>query len=195
MASVSCCDAFSSALNSNNGVCLCYLVRQPSILRFLVINTRVLSLSSVCPTGEDNNSSIKIGSLQSLCSGSKSQTQFLVSWSFELFLVKLRACLANKILSLNFRHSISIIYHSSLIIHHSIFHIRLPSSPNFYHSIFFTLFMDPTTVTVSEHFCFVTRGIFFFPVPRNPNQVEKKKKETQWRRLNPMKKKKKKKKT
>ncbi|KAK9992665.1 hypothetical protein SO802_027650 [Lithocarpus litseifolius] len=69
-ASDSSCDAFSSALNSNNGVCLCYLVRQPSILRFPVNNTRVLSLSSVCPIGEDNNSSIKIGSLESLCSGS-----------------------------------------------------------------------------------------------------------------------------
>ena len=52
-ASVSCCDAFSSALNSNNGVCLCYLVRQPSILRFPVNNTRVLSFSSVCHIGED----------------------------------------------------------------------------------------------------------------------------------------------
>ena len=52
-ASVSCCDAFSSVLNSNNGVCLCYLVRQPSILRFPVNNTRVLSFSSVCPIGED----------------------------------------------------------------------------------------------------------------------------------------------
>ncbi|KAL4642334.1 hypothetical protein ACB092_02G008900 [Castanea dentata] len=68
MASDHCCEAFSSALSSNNGVCLCYLVRQPSILRFPVSNTRVLSLSSVCPIGEDNNSSIKIGSLESLCS-------------------------------------------------------------------------------------------------------------------------------
>ncbi|KAM3707212.1 hypothetical protein ACB098_02G007800 [Castanea mollissima] len=68
-ASDSCCDAFSSALNSTNGVCLCYLVRQPSILGFPVNDTRVLSLSSVCPIGEDNNSSIKIGSLESLCSG------------------------------------------------------------------------------------------------------------------------------
>ncbi|KAK7819797.1 hypothetical protein CFP56_039578 [Quercus suber] len=69
-ASDSCCDAFSTALNSTNGVCLCYLVRQPSILGFPVNDTRVLSLSSVCPIGEDNNSSIKIGSLESLCSGS-----------------------------------------------------------------------------------------------------------------------------
>ena len=88
-ASDSCCDAFSSALNSNNGVCLCYLVRQPSILGFPLNDTRVLSLSSVCPIEEDNDSSIKIGSLESLCSGTKSQTQFLVSWSLELFLVKL----------------------------------------------------------------------------------------------------------
>ncbi|KAK7822558.1 hypothetical protein CFP56_036312 [Quercus suber] len=48
-ASDSCCDAFSTALNSTNGVCLCYLVRQPSILGFPVNDTRVLSLSSVFP--------------------------------------------------------------------------------------------------------------------------------------------------
>ena len=34
--------------------------------------------------------------------------------------LKLRACLANKISSLNFRHSISITHHSSLITHHSL---------------------------------------------------------------------------
>uniref|UniRef100_A0A2N9F5I3 Bifunctional inhibitor/plant lipid transfer protein/seed storage helical domain-containing protein n=1 Tax=Fagus sylvatica TaxID=28930 RepID=A0A2N9F5I3_FAGSY len=68
-ASESCCDAFSSALNSTNGVCLCYLVRQPSILGFPVNDTKVLSLSSLCPIKEDN-SSMRNGSLESLCSGS-----------------------------------------------------------------------------------------------------------------------------
>ena len=94
-----------------------------------------------------------------------------------------RACLANKKWSLNFCHSIFITHHSSLIthissliIHHSNFHIRLPSSSNFYHSIFFTLFMDPITVTVSDLFCFVTHIPFFpsvflffsFPLPLQP---------------------------
>ncbi|KAE8022692.1 hypothetical protein FH972_008473 [Carpinus fangiana] len=65
-----CCHAFSSALNSsNNGVCLCYLVQQPSILGFPVNGTRVLSLSSVCTLPRDG-SSTKKGSLGSLCSGS-----------------------------------------------------------------------------------------------------------------------------
>ena len=68
-------------------------------------------------------------------------------------------------------------HHSSLITHHSNFHIHLLSSSNFYHSIFFTLFMDPTTVTVSNHFCFVTRVqfsspsvflFFLFPLPLQP---------------------------
>ena len=86
--------------------------------------------------------------------------------------------------SLNFHHSSLITHHSllithnsSLITHHSNFHIRLPSSSNFYHSIFFTLFMDPTTVTVLDHFCFVTRVpfsspsiflFFSFPLPLQP---------------------------
>ena len=65
----------------------------------------------------------------------------------------------------------------SLITNHSNFHIRLPSSSNFYHSIFFTLFIDPTTVTVSDHLCFVTRVpfsspsvflFFSFPLPLQP---------------------------
>lgn len=78
-ASDGCCDAFSSTLNSSsNGVCLCYLVQQPSILGFPVNGTRVLSLPSVCPLPRDG-SSTKNGSLASLCSGSKILTQFLVS--------------------------------------------------------------------------------------------------------------------
>ena len=83
-----------------------------------------------------------------------------------------------------FGHSISVTQFSSLITHnlslithHSNFHIHLPSPSNFYYSIFFTLFMDPTTVTVSDHFCFVTcipfssPSIFLFfsfPLPLQP---------------------------
>jgi hypothetical protein len=74
-----CCHAFSSALNSSsNGVCLCYLVQQPSILGFPVSGTKVLSLPSVCPLTR-NGSSTKEGSLGSICSGLKIRTQFLVS--------------------------------------------------------------------------------------------------------------------
>ena len=47
---------------------------------------------------------------------------------------------------------ISITHHSSLITHHLIFHTRLASSPNFHHSIFFTLFVGP----------YLSAGTFFF---------------------------------
>lgn len=85
---------------------------------------------------------------------------------------------------IKFGHSISvtqfsslIIHHLSLITHHSNFHIRLPSLSNFYRSIFFILFMDPTTVTVLDHFCFFTHVpfsspsiflFFSFPLPLQP---------------------------
>ena len=96
--------------------------------------------------------------------------------------LSLRACLDNKFSSLNFRHSIFITHHSSLITHilslithHSNSHIRLPSSSNSHHSIFFTLFMDPTTVTVSASSvllpaCLFPFSIFFFsfPLPLQP---------------------------
>ena len=68
----------------------------------------------------------------------------------------LRGCLATLFWSLNFRHS-------SLITHHSKFKGCLVPSLSPHHSICFTLFVDPTTVTWSEHFCFVTHGIPFHP--------------------------------
>ena len=101
-----------------------------------------------------------------------------------------RGCLDNKKPSLNFRHSISITHHSSLITHilslithHSNFHIRLPSSSNSYHSIFLTLFMDPTTVTVSASSvllpaCHCSHQYFFFlisPFPFSPVSLPKQK--------------------
>ena len=108
------------------------------------------------------------------------QTNFFFTYSIFSILLpkqKLRACLANKISSLNFRHSISITHHSSLITHnsslityHSIFHIRLPSSLNFHHSLFFTLFGGPTPVTVQFFF------FFFFFNTQNPEPSGKKKK-------------------
>ena len=66
----------------------------------------------------------------------------------------LRACLANKKWSLNF-------HHSSLITHHSIFHIRLPSSLSFHYSLFFTLFGGPTPVIVQLFFFFFSSSFFF----------------------------------
>ena len=88
--------------------------------------------------------------------------------------------------SLNFHHLSLTTHHSSLITHHSIFHTHLASSLYFYHSIFFTLFMGPTPVTLSEHFCFVTRGTFSshqnfvfshfpFPFPFSPVTLPKQK--------------------
>ncbi|XP_018812166.2 protein YLS3 [Juglans regia] len=68
--SENCCNAFSSSLNSsNNGICLCYLVRESSILGFPVNGTRVLSLPLVCPLPKEDSSN-RTGSLESLCSGS-----------------------------------------------------------------------------------------------------------------------------
>ncbi|KAG7997047.1 hypothetical protein I3843_01G191200 [Carya illinoinensis] len=69
-----CCNTLSSSLNSsNNGICLCYLVRESSILGFPVNGTRVLSLPLVCPlTSED--SSNRTGSLESLCSDADNVT-------------------------------------------------------------------------------------------------------------------------
>ena len=50
-------------------------------------------------------------------------------------------------------------HHSISITHHSIFHTRLASSPNFYHSIFFTLFVGSylSVGTVIFYFFFSTQ--------------------------------------
>ena len=77
-----------------------------------------------------------------------------------------------------FDHSISITDHWSLITHHSIFHTRLASSPNFHHSIFFTLFVSP----------YLSAGAAFSHW--RPNQWKKKEEKTQNWRSNKWKKKK-----
>ncbi|XP_062108265.1 non-specific lipid transfer protein GPI-anchored 25 [Humulus lupulus] len=61
-----CCDAFIAAMNSGDGPCLCYLLRQPRMLGFPVNGNRVLSLSSLCYPDESS----RRGNLQALCSGS-----------------------------------------------------------------------------------------------------------------------------
>ena len=65
-----------------------------------------------------------------------------------------RACLASLFPSLNFHNSSLITHNSSLITHHSIFHTRLASSPNFHHSIFFTLFVGPYLLASATFFFF-----------------------------------------
>ncbi|RDY10641.1 Protein YLS3, partial [Mucuna pruriens] len=52
-ASDKCCKAFSSAVES---VCLCYLLREPLILGFPLNSTRILSLSSICPSSPTSTS-------------------------------------------------------------------------------------------------------------------------------------------
>ena len=51
-------------------------------------------------------------------------------------------------------------YHSISITHHSIFHTCLASSPNFHHSIFFTLFVGPYLSAGTAFF------FFFFSIPK-----------------------------
>ncbi|XP_015868115.3 non-specific lipid transfer protein GPI-anchored 25 [Ziziphus jujuba] len=64
-----CCESFSSAFDTGEAICLCYLLQEPRIFGFPIDEARVLSLSSVCPLS--NDSSARSGSLQSLCSGSE----------------------------------------------------------------------------------------------------------------------------
>ncbi|KAJ7980009.1 Bifunctional inhibitor/plant lipid transfer protein/seed storage helical domain containing protein, partial [Quillaja saponaria] len=66
--STDCCNAFSSAFNSSGAVCLCYLLRQPQILGFPLNRIRILSLQSFCSPMK--NTTKKIGSVNSICSGS-----------------------------------------------------------------------------------------------------------------------------
>ncbi|KAJ4722499.1 Bifunctional inhibitor/plant lipid transfer protein/seed storage helical domain containing protein [Melia azedarach] len=54
-----CCNVVSSAFQSGDGDCLCYLLRQPLIFGFPLNETRVLSLSSVCNAN---------GSVELICS-------------------------------------------------------------------------------------------------------------------------------
>lgn len=78
-ASSQCCGVFSSAFESADGACLCYLIQQPLILGFPLNATKLLALSSLCPPG--NATSARNASLESFCIG------FLDSWTSYLFLV------------------------------------------------------------------------------------------------------------
>ncbi|KAL1220664.1 Non-specific lipid transfer protein GPI-anchored 25 [Cardamine amara subsp. amara] len=61
-----CCSVFSSSIHSTVGNCLCYLLRQPMILGFPLVRSRLLSLSQIC---NDHSSD---ESFESLCSPSES---------------------------------------------------------------------------------------------------------------------------
>lgn len=76
-ASSQCCSVFSSAFESTDGACLCYLLRQPLILGFPLNATKLLGLPSVCPPG--NATSARNASLETFCSG------FLGSWTYLFF--------------------------------------------------------------------------------------------------------------
>ncbi|KAG2325129.1 hypothetical protein Bca52824_007857 [Brassica carinata] len=62
-----CCSVFSTSVHSGAGNCLCYLLRQPMILGFPLVRSRLLSLSQICITDQSSDES-----LESLCSPSES---------------------------------------------------------------------------------------------------------------------------
>ena len=85
-----------------------------------------------------------------------------------------RACLANKKWSLNFRHSI-------FITHHSFFHTHLATSLLFSSLNFFTLFMGPTPVSRYIFFFFstqLTEANIKKKKNERPTQEKKRKKKT-----------------
>ena len=81
---------------------------------------------------------------------SSSSSSFFLYLFFQLFLPV--PCESKSLFGFTF----SIPQFPSLITHHSIFHTRLASSPNFHHSIFFTLFVGP----------YLSVGTFFFSIPK-----------------------------
>ena len=103
----------------------------------------------------------------------------------------IRACLVNYFSSLNFHHSLLITHNSSFITHHSIFHTRLAPSPNFHHSIFFTLFVGPyMLVGVTFSLFFLSFGEFGYwkkkkkkKKPRTEDRSSEKKKVKRWSKV------------
>nr|XP_043619903.1 non-specific lipid transfer protein GPI-anchored 25 [Erigeron canadensis] len=62
-----CCDVFTEAFESGEAECLCYLVRQTSILGFPLNASKILSLSDLCSTATNSTTN---SSIQSVCSES-----------------------------------------------------------------------------------------------------------------------------
>ncbi|KAI7729920.1 hypothetical protein M8C21_022355, partial [Ambrosia artemisiifolia] len=68
-----CCETFDSAFDSDEAQCLCYLVRQTTLLGFPLNLTKLFSLSDICPSPAlliNNNNDTNSISLRSICSGS-----------------------------------------------------------------------------------------------------------------------------
>ena len=87
--------------------------------------------------------------------------------------------------SLNFRHSISITQHSSLITHHSKYHTCLALLLNFHHSIFFTLFVGPIPVLVQLLFLFLFLFLFFLSTQITRTSERKKRKKRKEKKRHP----------
>ncbi|KAL8237358.1 hypothetical protein R6Q59_018439 [Mikania micrantha] len=66
-----CCDIFNAAFDSDEAECLCYLVRQNTLLGFPLNVTRLMSLSDICSIKNDSQANdTTTNSLESICSGS-----------------------------------------------------------------------------------------------------------------------------
>nr|XP_027115753.1 rho GTPase-activating protein gacJ-like [Coffea arabica] len=64
-----CCNDVISAFTTGGAVCFCYLIQKPNLLGFPLNSTKVLSLTSLCPT-RDHGTKTNF-SLTSLCSGTR----------------------------------------------------------------------------------------------------------------------------
>ncbi|KAI3770898.1 hypothetical protein L6452_02046 [Arctium lappa] len=65
-----CCDIFNGAFDSGEAECLCYLVRQSTLLGFPINASKLLSLSDLCSLNNNSQANNTDLSLQSICSGS-----------------------------------------------------------------------------------------------------------------------------
>ncbi|KAI3752004.1 hypothetical protein L2E82_23103 [Cichorium intybus] len=69
-----CCDIFNGAFAAGEAECLCYLVRQNTLLGFPLNTSKMLSLSDLCPVNNNSQGSKANNtnsSLKSICSGSQ----------------------------------------------------------------------------------------------------------------------------
>ncbi|KAK9054833.1 hypothetical protein SSX86_025912 [Deinandra increscens subsp. villosa] len=64
-----CCDIFDGAFDADEADCLCYLVRQNSLLGFPLNVTKLLSLSDLCSVKNNSQANGTYNSLESICSG------------------------------------------------------------------------------------------------------------------------------
>ncbi|KVI11322.1 putative lipid-binding protein At4g00165 [Cynara cardunculus var. scolymus] len=65
-----CCDIYDGAFDSGEAECLCYLVRQSTLLGFPINASKLLSLSDLCALSNNSQANNTDLSLQSICSGS-----------------------------------------------------------------------------------------------------------------------------